>query len=123
MTAETDPKRSQGVKKPRLSLVPPALVIHTAKAFEDGATKYGPFNWRKTAVQADIYYEAALRHLSAWWDGEEIAPDSGVHHLAHAAACIAILLDAEACGALADNRPPLGPAGRLITELTRKEPS
>lgn len=116
----TDPKRTQGVKKPRVSLVPPALTIYAAKAFEDGAAKYGPYNWRKTSVQADIYVEAALRHLMSWWDGEEVAPDSGVHHLGHAAACIAILLDAQACDALVDNRPPSGPAGALIQELTLK---
>jgi hypothetical protein len=42
----------------------------------------------------------------AWFNGEECAQDSGVHHLAHAMACLAILLDAKTCGKLNDDRPP-----------------
>jgi hypothetical protein len=48
-----------------------------------------------------------MRHIEAWFNGEQQAQDSHVHHLAHAMACMAILLDAEACGMLNDDRPPL----------------
>jgi hypothetical protein len=43
--------------------------------------------------------------LFAWFDGEEVASDSGVHHLGHAMACLAILLDAQETGNLVDDRP------------------
>jgi hypothetical protein len=56
----------------------------------------------------------------AWRDGEAIADDSGCHHLAHVMACCAILLDAMECGALNDDRPVPGPAGRMIAERTAK---
>jgi hypothetical protein len=66
-----------------------------------------------------IYVDAAMRHLIQWIDGEEEAEDSGVHHLAHAAACCAILLDAIEGGNLIDNRPIDGPAARVIKEHTQ----
>jgi hypothetical protein len=88
-------------------------------AFGDGAGKYGPYNWRGNKVKASVYIAAAKRHLAAWLDGERLAPDSGVHHLGHARACLAILLDAEATGNLVDDRPPSGTASELIAALTR----
>ena len=74
-------------------------------AMMDGAEKYGPYNWRKISVRASIYIDAAKRHLDAWFEGQECASDSKVHHLGHALACCAILLDAQACGRLIDDRP------------------
>lgn len=71
----------------------------------DGADKYGAYNWRAKQVQADVYVDAALRHITAWFEGEELAQDSKVHHLGHAIACCAILLDAQETGNLVDNRP------------------
>jgi hypothetical protein len=114
----TNPKDLLGVKKPQLHLVPRSLIIRVAQAMADGARKYGPFNWRTKGVRASIYVDAAERHLGQWFDGEECAKDSGVPHLAHAAACIGILIDAEATGNLVDDRPTPGAASKLIEELT-----
>jgi broad-specificity NMP kinase len=80
-------------------------LLHGAHAMMDGAKKYGPYNWRDKKVQADIYVDAALRHLMDWFEGQECASDSHVHHLGHALACCAILLDAQANDSLIDNRP------------------
>lgn len=91
-----------------------------ADAFADGAQKYGPANWRVDPVSASTYVNAALRHLFSWYDGERDATDSGCHHLGHAAACLAILLDAEAQGTLIDDRPTAGKSAELIKELTKK---
>lgn len=71
----------------------------------DGARKYGPFNWRGNAVVASIYIDALIRHAMSWFEGEECADDSGVHHLGHAIACLGILLDAQETGNLVDDRP------------------
>lgn len=71
----------------------------------DGATKYGAYNWRNKSVSASIYIDAAKRHLDLWFEGQEFASDSKVHHLGHALACCAILLDAQECGRLIDDRP------------------
>src|SRR5690606_26871442 len=89
-------------------------------AMEDGETKYGLFNWREKNVSSTVYYDAALRHLMAWWDGEEFAEDSGVYHLGHVMACCAILLDAAGNGNLNDNRGPKGKFPVAVKNFTEK---
>jgi hypothetical protein len=120
-----NPKDKLGLTKPRLSLVPPPLMIYVSKVMELGAKKYGPYNWRGNAVLATVYVEAAMRHLLAYLDGEALDPESGQPHTAHVAACMGILLDAEATGNLDDDRPTPGAAGRLIMEMSvkREEPA
>lgn len=100
-----DPKKTQAVQKPQLQLIPPALNEHIAAALHNGSTKYGPWNWRENKVELLTYIGAMRRHLDALLDGEDIAQDSGVHHLGHVAASCAIVLDAQAHGTLVDNRP------------------
>lgn len=117
----TNPKDLEGLKKPPLRLVPPALVLWVSKAFEEGAGKYGPFNWRAKKVRRSIYIEAAMRHLLALQDGEDIDPESNLPHECKAAACLAILLDARETGNLVDDRPLPGPAADIIRRLTRKD--
>ena len=116
----TNPKDLIGVKKVQLNLVPPSSIIYQALAMEDGARKYGPYNWRENKVIASIYVAAALRHLQAWYDGEEVAADSQKPHLAHALACLGIIVDAKETGNLVDDRPLPGAAGRLIASLEKK---
>lgn len=117
---DANPKDLVGVKKPRLSLVSPAGMIYEALAMQNGADKYGPYNWREKKVQAMIYLEACMRHLLAWQEGEEIAADSGVPHLGHAKACLGILIDALETDSLIDNRPKKGAAAKLIDRYTKK---
>ena len=116
-----NPKDRIGMTKPPIALVPPVALIHCAMAMKNGAVKYGPYNWRKEKVQSMIYLDAAYRHILDFIDGEECASDSGVHHLAHAMACCAILLDAFEGGHVKDNRPPPGQAAALIARLTEKK--
>lgn len=115
-----NPKARFGAAKSPLALIPATAEIMIAEVFALGATKYGPFNWRVTGVEAMTYAHAAKRHLAAWVDGQDVDPESGQPHLAHVAACMAILMDASACGKLDDNRPPRGPAAELIAALTKK---
>lgn len=109
-----NPKDLIGATKVNPALVPPAAILHTATAMMDGATKYGPYNWRDNAVKSDVYIGAAQRHVMQYLDGEDFDPISGVHHLAHASACFAILLDAMETGNLVDTRPRAGAAGDII---------
>lgn len=113
----TNPKDLLGIKKVQINLVPPSSIIYQAQAMEDGAVKYGPFNWRKNKVKTTIYVAAAMRHLMAFADGEENAPDSGKPHLGHALACLGILVDAKETGNLVDDRPTAGAASALISRL------
>jgi hypothetical protein len=117
----TNPKDRIGMHKPPLHLIPPSFKIHVAMAMKNGAQKYGPYNWRDEKVSASIYISAMERHIDAWLDGEENAKDSGVHHLAHAAACCAILIDAQEQGQLVDDRPKEGTASALIDLFTEKK--
>ena len=117
-----NPKDLVGAKKAPLSLVPPALVIGASEGLAVGAEKYGPFNWRQYPVEVMTYVEAALRHLAAFADGEDCASDSGVHHLKHVVAGLAVLLDRIAMGIAVDNRPPKGPAPELLALLDRSQP-
>lgn len=101
-----DPKGSAGEKKTPLHLLPPVFMAATAWVLKLGAKKYGPWNWRKSKVESQTYIGAIRRHLDAWQDGENNDPESGICHLAHVAASVAILLDADKNGTLVDNRPP-----------------
>jgi hypothetical protein len=103
--SSVNPKDLVGNTKVSLSKLPPIAIAHAAMAMMDGADKYGAFNWRDKDVIASIYVDAALRHLYCWFEGQERATDSKVHHLGHAIACCAILLDAQATGHLVDDRP------------------
>lgn len=106
---DNNPKTVQGLKKTPLHLVPPALERGAAEAFANGAAKYGPYNWRIAMISSSVYYAACKRHLDDWWDRVDrgdLAPDSFVHHLKHAAACIAMLLDTMGSPLLNDDRPP-----------------
>jgi hypothetical protein len=117
---DDNPKTIYGNAKPPMHLVPAASTLHEAMAFGDGAAKYGPYNWREKTVSASTYIGAALRHIAAWFDGENIDPVSKVHHLGHAKACLGIILDAQLVENLNDDRPPMAPTGLLIVSLTRK---
>lgn len=117
---DTNPKSKFGAAKPSPALIPSSAILHEAKVFGLGAKKYGPYNWRKDPVSAMTYLNACLRHIQQIIDGVEIDPESGASHAAHARACLAIYIDAKECGKLIDDRPPAGPAERLIAEFTEK---
>lgn len=110
---DNNPKTALGILKVPLHLVPPSAKHYLALAFKDGAAKYGPYNWRDKTVSSSVYVAAAARHMDAWWDGEEVSSDAKVHHLAHAMACLAIILDAQTVGKLNDDRPTQGAASQL----------
>lgn len=117
----TNPKDVIGVTKLPLRFIPPSSLAFLARVMELGATKYGSMNWRQNDVRATIYFEAALRHIWSALDGEELDPESGQPHAAHAMACMAILLDAKATGNLIDDRFAPGAFGRLVQEMISGE--
>jgi hypothetical protein len=119
---DTNPKDLLGLRKVPLRLVPSSLIIWTAMAFKDGAKKYGPFNWRTKKVRYTVYTEAAQRHILQAFDGEDFDPISMCLHLAHAIACLGIIIDAMVTGNLIDDRPPPGGASALINQLTEVDP-
>ncbi len=115
-----NPKDLVGQTKAQMWLIPPAAKISLAEALMDGAKKYEPYNWREKGVRASVYLSAAERHIMSYLDGEDHAKDSGVHHLGHAMACMAILLDAISLGNLVDDRPLAGQASSLLESVHKK---
>jgi hypothetical protein len=114
----SNPKDIIGSTKLPMHLWPATATAMGCLGLTDGALKYGRSNWRAVGVKASIYADAAQRHLAAWFEGEDNDPDSGLPHMAHALACLAILVDAQAAGNLTDDRQ--FPAGyrALIEQLT-----
>lgn len=77
--------------KPMLALLPIEALIEVGKVMTFGATKYQAHNWR-LGFKFSRVSSAALRHLFAWIAGEDKDPETGLSHLAHAAACVLFLL-------------------------------
>lgn len=105
---DDNPKTALGQAKPGMSDVPPVALLALGEVMRFGAGKYGHFNWRQKRVSATVYYDAAMRHLMAYLEGEDLDPESGLPHLAHVMGCMTILLDATDKGTLNDNRNPAG---------------
>lgn len=77
--------------KPRYDLLPPEALEEIVKVLGFGASKYEPRGWEK-GLPYSRYFGAVMRHLWAWWRGEDLDPESGLSHLAHAGACVLFLL-------------------------------
>ena len=111
-------KHNKGVKfdneKPRMDLFSPGALLASGQVMSHGAKKYEPRNWER-GVDWGRYYGAALRHLLAWWSGEDLDKESGLHHLAHAMCCVMFLLhyaqDPEKYASF-DDRPSMGKVDR-----------
>ncbi len=103
---DTNPKDAIGVRKAPISTVPGNVIAELGVAMLEGASKYGRHNYRATGVRASVYYDAAMRHLIAWWEGEDIDPDSGVSHITKLLACMTVLRDAMHQENWEDDRPP-----------------
>lgn len=78
--------------KPRFSLLPQAPLWQVVAVLEFGANKYGADNWRHVPNAKERYFNAAHRHLNAWWAGEKVDSESGLSHLAHAVCCLMFLM-------------------------------
>lgn len=70
-------------EKVRMDLLPPEAIRTVAKIFTFGANKYGDHNWRE-GINHSRLYAAVQRHLNSYWSGEDLDPESGETHLAHA---------------------------------------
>jgi hypothetical protein len=89
--------------KPPLGMIPTSALIEDALVLRFGAEKYGRDNWRK-GMDWSRLIDAALRHITAFNDGENRDPESGCHHLAHARCCLAFLLEYSATHPEKDDR-------------------
>lgn len=81
--------------KARWDLLPWRAASEVVDVLTFGAQKYAPDNWRHVPDARRRYFAALLRHLVAWWLGEQRDPESGRHHLAHAVCCAMFLMELE----------------------------
>jgi len=79
--------------KLRYGLIPPLAQQEMVKVLTFGAEKYEPDNWKYVEGSITRYFDAMERHVWAWKMGEELDPESGIHHLAHAMCCLAFLYE------------------------------
>lgn len=114
---DTNPKDAVGIRKPPLSTVSSLVMQEIGVAMAEGARKYGRHNYRVVGVRASVYYDATLRHLMSWFEGEDVDPGSGLSHVTKALASLIVLRDAMICGKLTDDRPPSAPVGEVRERL------
>jgi hypothetical protein len=110
-TKDTNPKDAIGSKKVPLGCVPAPVLMEIGLGMLEGSVKYGRHNYRVVGVRSSVYYDATMRHLMSWWEGEDIDPVSGINHIGKAMASLVVLRDAIMRGKLKDDRPPKTPPG------------
>jgi hypothetical protein len=116
-----NPKQAAGrAKAVGKAAVPQQILYEASLGIQEGAWKYGRFNYRDTKIFASDYYEATNRHLDAWWEGEDIDPDSGLRHIAKAIASLLVLGDAVITGQIEDDRPPNLVGAGWMNEMKKK---
>jgi hypothetical protein len=90
--------------KIRLDLFSPVAFFGTSGILTYGALKYRPRNW-EVGMDWSRPFAAMLRHMMAFWLGEDTDPESGLLHVDHAACCIMFLQDYVRTHKEYDDRP------------------
>jgi hypothetical protein len=72
----------KGQKASQLGTIDPIALLHLGEVSGFGAQKYEAFNYLK-GYDWRLTVDAALRHLLAFWAGEDRDPESGLLHPAH----------------------------------------
>ena len=113
-TKQSNPKDVVGAHKVPPHVVPCGVLLEIALGMLEGSCKYGAHNYRAVGVRASIYYDATMRHLMAWWEGEDNDPDSGLSHIIKAITTLVVLRDSMHADNWVDDRPPRLPGGADI---------
>lgn len=78
---KTGEKKDEG--KPRWELLAFDAIEGVVHILTFGAIKYAARNWERGIMYGRVY-GAIMRHLTAWWRGENNDKESGRSHLDHA---------------------------------------
>jgi len=116
---DTNPKDAVGTKKVPFSVLPWRVIAEVGLALLEGARKYGRHNWRIAGVRASVYVDASIRHITDFWEGCDVDPDSGLSHITKAIAGLTVLRDSMLQGNWKDDRPPKVQQG-WVQELNKK---
>jgi len=127
---DTNPKDAVGVRKvPLYSVIPQRALAGAALGLMEGARKYGRHNYRVAGVRASVYMDGLKRHMDAWWEGQDVDPDSGLHHVDKMLSDLLVMRDAMLHGKFNDDRPPnvegdwIADANKLASALIDKHPN
>lgn len=90
--------------KSQIALIAPSLLEGLGQVLAFGAKKYSPHNWRRGFVWSRPF-SSMMRHMWAWWGGQNTDPETGMSHLWHAASCLMMLIEFEASNTGEDDRP------------------
>ena len=90
--------------KTRMELVPVDVIEALSAVLTTGAEKYRDRSWEQGMAWSRPY-AALLRHLIAWWSGQDTDPESGHSHLWHVLTNAAFLVAYEQRGIGEDDRP------------------
>jgi hypothetical protein len=82
----TDPDTGgqKGQKPQRMDLLPWDALQWIAEHYDIGAAKYEDRNWERGYAYS-LSFAAMMRHIAAWWQGEDIDTETGSNHLQAAA--------------------------------------
>lgn len=133
-TKPSNPKDIVGIRKAPMSTVSAAVLAEVGVAMLEGASKYGRHNYRAVGVRSSVYYDGTMRHLMAWWEGEDEDPDTceldehgrpipgtGLSHITKAITSLVVLRDAMIQGKCTDDRAPS--SKDFFAELNKKAAS
>lgn len=116
-------KRGSGARfnagKAPMELVPLSALEDCARVFGYGREKYAAWNWAK-GMDWSVAYACLLRHMSAWFNGEDNDPESGLPHLGHAMCNLVMLSTFARTYPEGDDRPAQwlsGPEPRYTLKL------
>lgn len=85
-------------------LLPPDALDEVLRVLQGGAARYGERNWER-GMSWSRPFSALMRHAWAWWRGQDVDPDTGISHLAHACVNLIFLIAYEKRGVGTDDRP------------------
>lgn len=80
-----DPKTGgeKGKKLAQMGALDPRALMAIAEVAGFGSQKYERYNYAR-GFDWSLSYDAMQRHLNAFWGGEDLDPESGLPHMAHA---------------------------------------
>ncbi len=90
--------------KAPLACLPPEGMRAVARVQAYGHKKYGDFNNYRKGMEASRQASCIIRHVMAFMDGEDLDPESGESHIAHAACRAMFLLQNLKDGVMIDDR-------------------
>jgi hypothetical protein len=117
---DSNPKDAVGIKKWRqFTTIPFTIIWELGVALLEGGRKYGRHNYREIGVRASVYIDAAMGHITQFWEGEDIDEDSQLHHITKAMASLAVLRDAMLNDKWVDDRPPKVKLNKIRNDLQK----